>query len=42
MERDRPGFSVSKKFDKLGQRASDTAEITFDDVVVPECNRLGK
>jgi acyl-CoA dehydrogenase len=42
MERDRPGFSVSKKFDKLGQRASDTAEITFDDVVVPESNRLGK
>jgi acyl-CoA dehydrogenase len=42
MERDRPGFSVSKKFDKLGQRASDTAEITFDDVVVPEANRLGR
>jgi acyl-CoA dehydrogenase len=42
VERDRPGFSVSKKFDKLGQRASDTAEITFDDIVVPECNRLGK
>ncbi len=42
VERDRPGFSVSKKFDKLGQRASDTAEITFDEVVVPECNRLGK
>ena len=42
VERDRPGFSVSKKFDKLGQRASDTAEITLEDVVVPECNRLGK
>ncbi len=42
VERDRPGFSVSKKFDKLGQRASDTAEITLDDVVVPDCNRLGK
>jgi len=42
VERDRPGFSVSKKFDKLGQRASDTAEITLDDVVVPECNRLGR
>ncbi len=42
VERDRPGFSVSKKFDKLGQRASDTAEITLDEVVVPECNRLGK
>ncbi|CAG0937254.1 acyl-CoA dehydrogenase [Thermoflexales bacterium] len=42
VERDRPGFSVSKKFDKLGQRASDTAEITFDEVVVPESQRLGK
>jgi acyl-CoA dehydrogenase len=42
VERDRPGFSVSKKFDKLGQRASDTAEITLDEVVVPECNRLGR
>jgi acyl-CoA dehydrogenase len=42
VERSRPGFSVSKKFDKLGQRASDTAEITLDDVVVPECQRLGR
>jgi acyl-CoA dehydrogenase len=42
VERDRPGFSVSKKFDKLGQRASDTAEITLDDVVVPESHRLGR
>ncbi|MBI3243137.1 MAG: acyl-CoA dehydrogenase family protein, partial [Chloroflexi bacterium] len=42
VERDRPGFSVSKKFDKLGQRASDTAEITLDNVVVPESHRLGK
>ncbi len=42
VERDRPGYSVSKKFDKLGQRASDTAEITLDNVVVPESHRLGK
>jgi len=42
VERERPGFSVSKKFDKLGQRASDTAEITLADVVVPEANRLGR
>ncbi len=41
VERDRPGFSVSKKFEKMGQRASDTAEITLDDVVVPESQRLG-
>jgi len=42
VEREREGFSVSKKFDKLGQRASDTAEITLTDVVVPEANRLGR
>jgi len=41
VERDRAGFSVSKKFDKLGQRASDTAEITLDNVVIPESQRLG-
>jgi acyl-CoA dehydrogenase len=42
VERDRPGFSVSKKFDKLGQRASDTAEFTLADVIVPAENRLGR
>ncbi len=41
VERDREGFSVSKKFDKLGQRAADTAEITFEDVVLPKENMLG-
>lgn len=41
VERNAPGFSVSKKFDKLGQRASDTAEIALDEVVVPESQRLG-
>lgn len=39
--RDAAGFSVSKHFDKLGQRASDTAEISLDNVAVPEENRLG-
>src|SRR5262245_32495794 len=42
VERDRDGFSVSKKFDKMGQRASDTAEISLAEVVVPEANRLGR
>ena len=42
VERTAPGFSVSKKFDKLGQRASDTAEITLEDVVVPAGQRLGR
>ena len=42
VERDTPGVSVSKKFDKLGQRASDTAEVTFENVEVPVENMLGK
>ncbi len=41
VERDRPGFSVSKKFDKLGQRCADTAEIALEEVVIPASQRLG-
>jgi len=37
-----PGFSVSKELDKLGWRSSDTAELFFDDVRVPEENRIGE
>ncbi|MBZ0299282.1 MAG: acyl-CoA dehydrogenase family protein [Anaerolineae bacterium] len=42
VERDMPGVSVGRKFDKLGQRASDTAEIVFEDVEVPAENRIGQ
>ena len=42
VERDSPGLSVGKKFDKLGQRASDTAEIVFENVEVPEENVVGE
>ncbi|MEL6310262.1 MAG: acyl-CoA dehydrogenase family protein [Chloroflexota bacterium] len=42
VDRDTPGVSVSKKFDKLGQRASDTAEVVFENVEVPEENLLGQ
>lgn len=41
VDRDTPGVKVGKKFDKLGQRASDTAEIIFEDVEVPEENVVG-
>ena len=37
-----PGISVGKKEMNMGQRASDTRGITFEDVVVPDENRLGK
>ncbi len=42
IDRDTPGVSIGKKFDKLGQRASDTAEIVFENVEVPEENMIGK
>jgi len=42
VDRDTPGVSVGKKFDKLGQRASDTAEIVFENVEVPAENMVGQ
>ena len=42
IDREMPGVSVGKKFDKLGQRASDTAEIVFENVEVPEENVVGE
>ena len=38
---DTPGFSVSRKLDKLGQRSSDTAELSFVDARVPVANAIG-
>ena len=42
VERDMPGVSVGRKFDKIGQRASDTAEIVFENVEVPAENMIGQ
>ncbi|WP_326525073.1 isovaleryl-CoA dehydrogenase [Sphingomonas sp.] len=42
IERDMPGFSVSKKLDKMGMRGSDTAELVFEDCEVPAENVLGR
>jgi alkylation response protein AidB-like acyl-CoA dehydrogenase len=42
VERDFPGFSVGKKEDKLGIRASSTCELVFDDCRVPRTNLLGE
>jgi len=41
VERDFPGFSVGKKEDKLGIRASSTTELILDQCEVPEANVLG-
>ena len=41
VETDRKGFHAEKLKEKLGIRASDTAELTFDHVRVPETNLIG-
>ena len=42
IEKDFPGFSVSPKLDKLGMRGSNTAELVFNNCIVPSENILGK
>ena len=42
VEKNFPGFKVGKEEDKMGIRASSTAEIIFEDCRVPEKNRLGR
>ena len=39
---DTPGVSIERKLDKLGMRASDTAQIHFDNVRVPQRFRIGE
>eukprot|EP00697_Spironema_sp_BW2_P002224 gnl/Spiro4/12994_TR6884_c0_g1_i1.p2 gnl/Spiro4/12994_TR6884_c0_g1~~gnl/Spiro4/12994_TR6884_c0_g1_i1.p2 ORF type:complete len:414 (+),score=151.22 gnl/Spiro4/12994_TR6884_c0_g1_i1:23-1243(+) len=41
VERDTPGVSVGRKELNMGQRASDTRGVTFEDVVVSDANRVG-
>ncbi|MGZ3848576.1 MAG: acyl-CoA dehydrogenase family protein [Flavisolibacter sp.] len=42
VERGTPGFSGGKKENKLGMRASETAEMVFENCRVPDANRLGE
>jgi alkylation response protein AidB-like acyl-CoA dehydrogenase len=42
IEKDTPGFSSGKKENKLGMRASETAELVFDNCRIPDANRLGE
>ena len=42
VERDWEGVSVGKPFEKMGQHATDTAEVVFDDVKVPVTHLLGE
>lgn len=40
--REAPGVIIGKEEDKMGHRASNTVELTFEDVKIPEANLLGK
>ena len=42
VEKGTPGFRPGKKENKLGLRASDTAELIFEDCLIPAGNLLGK
>jgi acyl-CoA dehydrogenase len=42
VEKGSPGFRVSRKLDKMGNLASDTAELAFDEVAVPADHLLGE
>jgi alkylation response protein AidB-like acyl-CoA dehydrogenase len=42
VERGTPGFSGGKKENKLGMRASETAEMIFENCVISDANRLGE
>ncbi|HVZ44227.1 MAG TPA: acyl-CoA dehydrogenase family protein [Ramlibacter sp.] len=42
VEKGAPGLQVSKRFDKHGWRSSDTAELFFDDMLVPDEALLGE
>jgi alkylation response protein AidB-like acyl-CoA dehydrogenase len=41
-EKGMPGFTSGKKANKLGMRASETAELFFDNCRIPDANRLGE
>src|SRR5580704_17208709 len=42
VEKDAPGFTLGKKEDKLGIRASSTCALNFNDCVIPAANVLGE
>ncbi len=41
VDKDTPGFAVTRKLDKMGWRSSDTAELSYTDVRVPVANLVG-
>ncbi len=41
VDRETAGFKAGKKENKLGMRASETAEMVFDNCIIPDTNRMG-
>jgi isovaleryl-CoA dehydrogenase len=42
VETDMPGFTITRKLQKMGMRGSQTAEIALDDCYVPASHRVGR
>jgi acyl-CoA dehydrogenase len=42
VDRDTPGFIISRKLDKVGNRSAETGELVFDDCLVPAKNLVGE
>lgn len=42
VDRNTKGFNAGKKENKLGMRASETAEMIFDNCIIPDANRMGE
>jgi alkylation response protein AidB-like acyl-CoA dehydrogenase len=42
VEKDTPGFTVSRKLDKVGNRSAETGELVFEDCRVPATNMIGE
>ena len=42
LERDRPGFTIGRVHDKMGERLTNNAEMVFQDCFVPDENVVGK
>jgi alkylation response protein AidB-like acyl-CoA dehydrogenase len=41
VEKGTPGFTVTRKLDKVGNRSAETGELLFDDCRIPASNRIG-
>jgi alkylation response protein AidB-like acyl-CoA dehydrogenase len=42
LERDRPGFSIGRVHDKMGERLANNAELVFQDCFLPDANVVGE